>query len=74
MDVRYEDLIADPVATMRSIYKTLHLSDFETVSPVIEEWVRTEHRDYQTNTHPSDPQTEAMIGDAWKDYFQRYGY
>jgi hypothetical protein len=73
-DVRYEDLIADPVATLRSIYKTLHLSDFETVSPVIEEWVQTEHRDYQTNTHKLDPQTEAMIGDAWKDYFEQYGY
>lgn len=74
MDVRYEDLIADPVATLRSIYKTLHLSDFDAVSPVIEEWVQTEHRDYQTNQHKLDPRSEALICQAWKDYFDRYGY
>lgn len=74
MDVRYEDLIADPVATLRSIYKTLHLSDFDAVSPVIEEWVQIEHRDYETNQHKLDPRSEAMIGEAWKEYFDRYGY
>ncbi|QDT02591.1 Sulfotransferase domain protein [Rubripirellula lacrimiformis] len=74
MDVRYEDLVADPVAVLRNIYQSLHLSDFDAVCPVIEEWVESEHRGYQPNKHQLEPATEAMIRGAWKEYFDRYGY
>ncbi len=74
LDVRYEDLIADPVATLRNIYQTLHLSDFEAVSPVIEAWVESDHRHYKPNQHRLADSTEKMIRDEWRDYFERYGY
>lgn len=74
IDVRYEDLIADPVATLQQIYQTLRLGDFESVSPVIEAWVESEHREYKPNQHQLASDTEAMIRDAWQEYFTRYGY
>ena len=74
IDVRYEDLTADPVATLKRIYQTLKLSDFESVQPVIQAWVESEHRGYKTNRHHLAEDQEAKIRDAWKDYFERYGY
>ncbi|MEM9586427.1 MAG: sulfotransferase [Planctomycetota bacterium] len=74
IDIRYEDLIESPVETLRSIYNTLRLSDFDSVEPVIQQWADTEHKAYQTNTHQLSDESEAQLKDAWGDYFQRYGY
>jgi len=74
IDIRYEDLVKDPVETMKNIYKTLRLSDFETVQPTLQQGVETEHQEYRTNQHQLDESTEAMIRSEWKDYFERYGY
>lgn len=74
IDIRYEDLIADPVGMLERIYQTLHLSDFETIRADIQQWVDTEHREYQTNQHKLDPAAETMIRQAWSEYFDRYGY
>ena len=74
MDVRYEDLVNDPVGTLRRIYETLRLSDFDTVQPTIEAWAESEHKNYKTNKHQLPADKEAMILSAWEDYFQTYGY
>lgn len=74
IDIRYEDLTARPVETLRQIYETLRLTDFETVQPVIEQWARTEHKQYQTNRHQLSPEQESRIRHEWREYFTRYGY
>ncbi len=74
IEVRYEELAASPTGTLRKIYETLHLADFESVEPVIENWVATEHKQYETNRHQLDPQQEAKLKKAWCDYFQQFGY
>lgn len=74
IDIRYEDLTDQPVETLRSIYERLRLGDFKTVQPVIEDWAKTEHRDYQTNRHSLPPDQDARICEAWRDYFQTYRY
>lgn len=74
MDVRYEELVRDPVGTLRQIYETLRLSDFESVQPTIEAWVESEHRGYMANRHQLPPDKEAMIRDEWHNYFEAYGY
>ncbi|MGB7324991.1 MAG: sulfotransferase [Rubripirellula sp.] len=74
IDIRYEDLIADPTKTLENIYQTLHLSDFDAVRPDIENWVETEHRGYQTNQHQLDSEIETLIRQDWAEYFDRYGY
>jgi hypothetical protein len=74
IDVRYEDLIADPVGTLRRIYETLRLSDFDSVQPAIEAWTESEHQGYKRNKHQLSQDQEGMIRGAWQDYFERYGY
>ncbi|TWU00840.1 sulfotransferase family protein [Stieleria varia] len=74
IDVRYEDLTANPVQTMQTIYETLHLSDFDFVRNEIETWAQNEHQDYRTNEHHLSPLDEAMLKEAWKEYFENYGY
>jgi omega-hydroxy-beta-dihydromenaquinone-9 sulfotransferase len=74
IDVRYEDLVADPVGTLDRIYSTLKLGDFDAVRPTLEAWVKSEHRDYQRNQHRLPREQETLIADAWQEYFQRYGY
>lgn len=74
IDVRYEDLTAAPVETLRSIFSDLRLGDFESVQPLIESWVENEHRSYQTNRHKLPPEQEAKIREAWAEYFETYGY
>ncbi|MCS7465297.1 sulfotransferase [Stieleria sp. ICT_E10.1] len=74
IDIRYEDLVADPVTVLETIYRSLRLSDFDSVRPVIESWAASEHRSYQTNRHQLSPQDEATIRSAWKHYFETYGY
>jgi LPS sulfotransferase NodH len=74
IDVRYEDLIRDPVGTLRQIYETLHLTDFDSAQAAIEDWAQNEHRSYQTNQHSLSPEHEALIKNEWQEYFERYDY
>ena len=74
VDIRYEDLVADPVATLENVYRTLRLSDFDSVRPVIEKWVTEEHTSYRTNRHRLSEVDEALIRSAWSDYFEKFGY
>ena len=50
-EVRYEDLVADPVGQMRAVYEQLDLGDFEAVRPAIEEYF-ADQKDYKTNRYP----------------------
>lgn len=74
IEIRYEDLTSDPVGTLKRIYQTLKLSDFDSVQPAIEAWAETEHQGYKTNQHHLADDQEAMIRSVWQDYFQQYGY
>lgn len=73
VDVRYEDLIEQPLATMESIYKSLDLGDFEAARPALQERLR-DHEKYRVNKHLIDEQTEREILDRWGDYARKYGY
>ena len=74
IDIKYEDLTRDPVATLEQVYHDLHLTEFHSVRPIIQEWVETEHRGYQANSHDLNAEDDELIRHEWKDYFERYGY
>ncbi|TWU65224.1 Sulfotransferase domain protein [Crateriforma conspicua] len=74
IEMRYEDLVADPVESLRHIYDTLRLADFDSVEEDFCRWAETEHRGYQTNRHRLDAATEKVLLDRWGEYFRRYGY
>ncbi|HEY2827113.1 MAG TPA: sulfotransferase [Pirellulales bacterium] len=72
-ELKYEDLVRDPVGQVQRIYEELNLGDFDSVRPSIEAHVGTQ-KDYKTNTHELEPELRDEIRRRWSDYFERYGY
>ena len=73
VDLRYEDLIADPVGEVAQLYQRLNLGDFEPIREKIAAFVGTQ-KDYQPNKHQMDEELKARIRERWAGYFERYGY
>lgn len=75
IDIRYEDLVADPVMQMENIYQSLALGDFEqNLRPQLERWAESQHQSYRTNQHSLSSKHEAQLKERWSEYFERYGY
>lgn len=72
-DVRYEDLVADPVGEVRRIYETLDLGDYAAVEPKIAAYA-TREKNYRRNVHDLDESLKTRIRERWAAYFERYGY
>ena len=72
-EVRYEDLIADPVEQMRLIYERLELGDFAAVEPAIRQYFAGQ-KDYKTNRYQITPEIRAEITRRWGKYLKDYGY
>jgi LPS sulfotransferase NodH len=72
-EIRYEDLVADPVATVERIYRQLELDNFESLRPKIAEYAAAQ-KDYKTNVHELDEPLKAEIRRRWAGYLRRYGY
>ncbi len=73
-ELRYEDLLADPVGEMRRLYEDLGLGDFDEVLPALRDYLQ-EHADYRTNDYPRlSPELRAEIGRRWGEVIRRYGY
>jgi omega-hydroxy-beta-dihydromenaquinone-9 sulfotransferase len=73
IDVRYENLVVDPVGQMRDIYRRLNLGDFADVEPEIAEYAK-KSRNYKTNQYTLPPEVADRVRGRWAPYFQRYGY
>jgi hypothetical protein len=72
-DIRYEDLVRDPIGQMREVYRALDLGEFESVEPKLREYFQ-QTRDYRTNRLSLAPETRKKIAERWLSYFHRYGY
>lgn len=72
-ELRYEDLVADPVGQLRTLYKHLDLGDFEPVAPKIEAY-QAARSDYKTKRYEQSAEERDQITARWGDYIRRYGY
>ncbi len=72
-EVRYEDLVRDPVGQMRNIYEQFQLEGFDDLLPKLEAY-SADHRDYKTNRFELDPQLKTQIDHRWGPFMRRYGY
>lgn len=73
IDIRYENLVQDPIGKLEQLYQQLELGDFGEVRQKVEGFVG-EKKDYKTNRHQLDPELKARIDTEWRDYQERYGY
>jgi hypothetical protein len=72
-EVRYEDLVKDPIAQMRRIYQELELGEFDKVLPALEEFVKS-RAGYKKNRYELTPALRQEIARRWRGYIISYGY
>jgi hypothetical protein len=73
-ELRYEDLVRDPIGEMRRLYEALDLGGFEEARPRIEDFFKA-NAGYQTNRYRElEPGLQAEIERRWGEVIRRYGY
>ncbi len=72
-ELRYEDLVQDPIRQLRTIYDRLELGDFEQVLPKLKQYL-AETADYKTNHYELPPELHDAITQRWGHVIRRYGY
>lgn len=73
-ELRYEDLIDDPIEELRKLYDELELGGFAAALPRFQKYL-AENAEYQTNRYrPLDPALQAEITRRWGNVIERYGY
>jgi omega-hydroxy-beta-dihydromenaquinone-9 sulfotransferase len=73
IELRYEDLVADPETQLRSVYERLELGDFERVKPALDAHLH-EVRNYRKNRHSHDDEIHERIRGEWARYYEEFGY
>jgi len=72
-ELRYENLVADPLGQMRELYEKLDLGEFDRVRPRFEAYL-AEIGDYQPNRFQQDPALRAEITRRWGRQIRQQGY
>ncbi|MCA9231922.1 MAG: sulfotransferase [Planctomycetales bacterium] len=73
VELRYEDLVDNPLESVRDIYAQLELGDFSRAAPVIEEYL-ADVKNYRRNRYEISTEQRATVSQRWAGYFERYGY
>lgn len=73
-EIRYEDLEADPIGQVGTIYQSLGLSGFESVRPRLQDYLAS-IGGYRKNQHPDLPEAlRSRVSTAWRRCFEAWGY
>jgi omega-hydroxy-beta-dihydromenaquinone-9 sulfotransferase len=72
-EVRYEQLVADPIEQMRRVYAELQLGEFEAVRPAMEKYFAGK-KGYKTNRYEMTPELHDEITRRWGTFLKQYGY
>jgi hypothetical protein len=72
-ELRYEDLVADPVGQMRALYEHFHLGGFNDYLPHLERYLASV-KGYETNRYTLTPEQRAEITRRWGEVIRRQGY
>ena len=71
--VKYEDLVAEPLAEFQRVYEELGLGDFATIEPKLTKY-HSDRRNYKTNRNDLLPEDAETVRDRWAFYFEQFGY
>lgn len=72
-ELKYEDLVADPVAELSKAYEVLSLGGFDSVQPALAKEAEAMQR-YRRNRYEVDERTRSLVVERWRPFFERYGY
>lgn len=72
-ELRYEDLLQDPMGEMSKLYEALSLDGFDELKPRLEAyWSR--NAEYQTNRYRLSDDMKAKVRQRWSRVIEFYGY
>lgn len=72
-ELRYEDLVRNPLGELEQVYAALELGDFRTARPFIEDYLRQVSA-YETNRYQLTDRQRELVAREWGDIIRRYGY
>ena len=73
VELRYEDLIADPIRQVKAIYEKLQLPGFERALPEMKKYLERQAK-YKTNVYAIDKKIIEYVHENWKSTIDRWGY
>jgi hypothetical protein len=72
-ELRYEELVRNPIEQMRALYQKLDLGDFERVLPALKEYLEGV-KNYRPNRYELSPEVRDEVTRRWGSFIQQYGY
>lgn len=73
VDLKYEELVQNPIECVRGLYDQLDLGDFSAIEPALQRHL-AEVQNYRPNQYDLPEDKRQMIRDCWASYIERYGY
>jgi omega-hydroxy-beta-dihydromenaquinone-9 sulfotransferase len=72
-EVRYEDLVSDPIEQMRQLYEQFNLGEFDVALPKLQAYF-ADKKDYRRGTYQVPDELREAIDRRWGKYLRKYGY
>jgi hypothetical protein len=72
-ELRYEELVKDPVGALEKVYAGLELDGFDEAKPRVEAYL-AQTNGYETNKYAITPEQREEVTRRWGDVIRRYGY
>jgi omega-hydroxy-beta-dihydromenaquinone-9 sulfotransferase len=73
IELKYEDLVQNPMQCVRDLYAKLELGDFALIEPALKKHL-AEVKNYRPNQYDLSEEKRRVIRERWADYIERYGY
>ena len=74
VDVSFEELERDTIGTIKKIYESVNIGDFDNIKPELEKYLE-ENKDYKKNKYKElSNELKEKIYTRWKKYFDYWGY
>lgn len=73
VELKYEELVQNPLEEVRSVYSQLNLGDFSLIEPELRTHL-ADVKNYRPNQYKLADEKRQLIATRWAGYIQRYGY
>ncbi len=73
VELRYEDLIKDPIATLRDIYARLDIGDFSAAEAPMQAYLDAQ-KEHRVSEYELPPELKRKVIDRLGPFIDRYGY
>jgi hypothetical protein len=73
VELRYEDLVKDPLASLRDLYAKLRIGDFKAARPRMQAYLDAQ-KQHRVSEYDVPPELKRRLIERLKPYIDRYGY